>query len=316
MKSKILEILRSADSVVSGESLSAVMGISRESVWNLIQKLQAVGYVFEISSRGYQLLTSPDIPFSWEFPDREKSIHYFPEVPSTMDIAKDMARKGASHFSDVVAGRQTCGRGRLRRTWHSEIGGLYFTLILRPDIPVQWCFRINFAASLVLCRILQMEMRIPAAVKWPNDILVNGRKLSGMLSEMETEADRVSFITVGIGINVNNDPAMVEPAACSLKQLTGKPVSTRALLASYLDALESYLDHVDCDDIIDEWKAMNCTIGKQVRVVSAQEISTGLAVDVDPAGALILKQSDGLLKKILFGDCMMEPERNLSAKVG
>ena len=304
MKSRILKIFRSAKDVVSGETLSAELGISRVSVWKHIQKLQECGYDIDAGAKGYRLRNAPDIPYPWEFPGRGNRIHYFPEVSSTMDIARDMARKGAPHLTVVIAGRQTCGRGRLRRVWHSDDGGLYMTVILRPDIPLQWCFRVNFAASLTLCRMLRRETGVSAAVKWPNDILVNGKKLSGMLSEMEAEAGMVSFITVGIGINVNNDPTFLETAACSLKQLTGAPLSRRALLAAYLNELEDYLRHADSENTINDWKTMNCTIGKQVRVVSMQETSSGCAVDVDPSGALILKLADGSLKKILYGDCM------------
>ena len=120
MKSKILGLFRSTQDIVSGETLSAALGISRVSVWKHIQKLQECGYQIEATPKGYQLLMSPDTPFPWEFPQRQGMIHYFPEVSSTMDIAREMARKGHSHFSVVIAGRHTSGRGRLRRTWYWE----------------------------------------------------------------------------------------------------------------------------------------------------------------------------------------------------
>ncbi len=305
MKSRILSLLKSAEDVVSGEALSASIGISRVSVWKHIQKLHEHGYVIEATPRGYKLLTCPDIPFSWEFPQREGLIHYFSEVPSTMDIAREMARKGAPHFTVVIAGRQTKGRGRLKRVWHSEDGGLYFTLILRPSIPLQWCYRINFAASLVLCRMLCQETGIEAQVKWPNDILAGGRKLSGMISEMEAEAEMVSFINVGVGINVNNDPEHNEPNAASLMKLLDRTVSRKDLLSHYLDELEIYLSMADFEKTIDEWKKFNCTLNKQVRVVSPTETLSGFAKDVDPGGALILELPDKSIKTILYGDCMI-----------
>jgi BirA family transcriptional regulator, biotin operon repressor / biotin---[acetyl-CoA-carboxylase] ligase len=308
MKSKIIDLFRSAKDIVSGEILSTALGISRVSVWKHIQKLQECGYQIEATSRGYQLLMSPDTPFPWEFPQREGLIHYFPEISSTMDIAREMARKGASHFSVVIAGRQTSGRGRLRRTWYSNDGGLYFTLILRPSIPLQWCFLVNFAASLVLCRTIRRLTGLNAAVKWPNDILVNGKKLSGMLSEMEAEAEMVSFITIGIGINVNNDPTQYEPNACSLRQLLGNPVSRKEILAEFLNELQAYLDKADNDPekIMAEWKQLTCTLGRRVSVMTPLETSTGLALDIDSTGALILELPDGSRKKVLFGDCMNE----------
>ena len=306
MKSKILGLFRSTQDIVSGEILSAALGISRVSVWKHIQKLQECGYQIEATPKGYQLLRSPDTPFPWEFPHRQGMIHYFPEVSSTMDIAREMARKGHSHFGVVIAGRQTSGRGRLRRTWYSDDGGLYFTLILRPNIPLQWCFRVNFAASLVLCRTVRRLTGLNAAVKWPNDILVEDKKLSGMLSEMEAEAEMVSFVTVGIGINVNNDPTGYEPNACSLRQLLGKPVSRKEILALFLDELQTYLDEADDnpEKTIAEWKQFTCTLGRRVSVITQLETSTGLALDVDSTGALILELPDGSHKKVLYGDCM------------
>jgi BirA family biotin operon repressor/biotin-[acetyl-CoA-carboxylase] ligase len=306
MKFKILELFRSAHDIVSGETLSTALGISRVSVWKHIQKLQECGYEIAATPKGYQLLKSPDTPFPWEFPKREGLIHYFPEVSSTMDVAREMARKGHPHFSVVIAGRQTSGRGRLRRTWYSGDGGLYFTLILRPDMPLQWCFRVNFAASLALCRTLRSLTGLNAAVKWPNDILVDGKKLSGMLSEMEAEAEMVSFVTVGIGINVNNDPTADEPNACSLCRLLGKPVSRKELLSRFLDELQSYLEAADgnLENTLTEWKEMTCTLGRRVSVITPQETSTGLALDIDSSGALILELADGSHKKVLYGDCM------------
>jgi BirA family biotin operon repressor/biotin-[acetyl-CoA-carboxylase] ligase len=306
MKSKILGLFRSTQDIVSGETLSAALGISRVSVWKHIQKLQECGYQIEATPKGYQLLRSPDTPFPWEFPQRQGMIHYFPEVSSTMDIAREMARKGHSHFSVVIAGRQTSGRGRLRRIWYSDDGGLYFTLILRPNIPLQWCFRVNFAASLALCRTVRRLTGLNAAVKWPNDILIDGKKLSGMLSEMEAEAEMVSFVTVGIGINVNNDPTEYEPNACSLRQLLGKPFSRKEILTLFLDELQTYLNDADDnpEQTIAEWKQFTCTLGRRVSVITQLETSTGLALDVDSTGALILELPDGSHKKVLYGDCM------------
>jgi BirA family biotin operon repressor/biotin-[acetyl-CoA-carboxylase] ligase len=145
--------------------------------------------------------------------------------------------------------------------------------------------------------------QIEAAVKWPNDILVNERKLSGMLSELEAEADRVFFINIGMGINVNNDPTGVEPRATSLKKLMGREISRIRLLSRFLDEFEDRLKSVDFENVILEWKKYAVTLQRQVRIVTQREVSEGLAVDVDENGALIVKLADGSLKKILYGDC-------------
>jgi BirA family biotin operon repressor/biotin-[acetyl-CoA-carboxylase] ligase len=303
MKAKILKELRSRKDIVSGEYLSSTLGISRVSVWKHIHKLQELGYNVLSASNGYQLIGSPDILFPWEFAGRESSIHYFSELSSTMDMAKDLARKNCPDFTVVIAGRQTKGRGRLNRQWLSDDGGLYFTLVLRPDIPLPMSSRVNFLASLTLARVLRDMYQIEAAVKWPNDILVDDRKLSGMLSELEAEADRVFFINIGMGINVNNDPTGVEPGAISLKNMLGREISRVRLLSRFLDEFEERLKNAEFENIISEWKQYTVTLQRQVRIVTQREVTEGLAVDLDENGALIVKLADGSFKKIIYGDC-------------
>ncbi len=187
MKGKILQTLKAKDNqIVSGERLSSELGISRVSVWKHIHGLQELGYHIISNPKGYRLVSSPDIPYPWEFPDMEPEIHYYSSVASTMNTARDMARKGCPHFSVVIAGTQTRGRGRLNRRWHSTKGGLYFTIILRPEIPPILSYKLSFAASLILVRTLRDLFNIEAMAKWPNDILVDDCKLAGILSEMET----------------------------------------------------------------------------------------------------------------------------------
>jgi BirA family biotin operon repressor/biotin-[acetyl-CoA-carboxylase] ligase len=222
-----------------------------------------------------------------------------------MDTAKDLARKNCPDFTVVIAGRQTEGRGRLSRQWLSDDGGLYFTIVLRPDIPVAISAKVNFLASLTLARVLREMYQVEAAVKWPNDILVGDRKLSGMLSELEAEADRVFFINIGMGINVNNDPTAVEPGAISLKKMVGREVSRIMLLSRFLDEFENRLKSVEFENIISEWKQYTVTLQRQVRIVTRREISEGLAVDVDENGALVLELNDGTQKKIVYGDCFL-----------
>ena len=308
MKAQILEILRSRSGVVSGEELSAALGISRASIWKHIHKLQEFGYQILSTSGGYRLVSSPDILFPWEYPGDAANILYFPEVTSTMDIAKDLARKNCPDLTVVIAGRQTKGRGRLKRRWLSDDGGLYFTMVLRPSISVQWSFRVNFLASLTLARVIREMLQIDAKVKWPNDILVDDLKISGMLSELEAEADRVIFISIGIGINVNNDPSEDEPGASSLKKISGREISRKDLLTRFLEAFSDRMKNVGFDDVISEWKKYTVTLGRQVRIVTHLEESEGLAVDVDESGALVLELANGEQKKIIYGDCFFVPD--------
>ncbi len=303
MKSRLLKLLRQNKAPVSSEDLEGKLEIDNASLTEQISELQDAGYEIITSKNGYRLLKDNDLLFPWEFPERESKIHYFREVSSTMDIARDLAQKGCPDFTVVIAELQSKGRGRLQRVWQSEQGGLYFTIVLRPDMAPLKSFRINFAASLVLATVLRERFHVDAKVKWPNDILVDGMKISGMLSEMEAEAGKLSFINLGIGINVNNDPGEYEQRATSIKKCIGKRVSRRNLLSCFLDELEKRTAGRSLDNIISQWKKHSATLGKHVRVVTVQDTLEGLAVDVDENGTLILKQADGTLKPVIYGDC-------------
>jgi BirA family transcriptional regulator, biotin operon repressor / biotin---[acetyl-CoA-carboxylase] ligase len=303
MKAQILKLLRSRGTAVSEEQLSDTLGISVTSVAEHIIKLQELGYQITSTSKGYRLIDSPDIPFPWEFEGHGFNILYYPEVSSTMDTAKTLARNNCPEFTVVIAGRQTRGRGRLKRQWLSDDGGLYFTMVLRPDIPVRLSSRVNFLASLILARVLRELFQIDAAVKWPNDILVDGYKISGMLSELETETDRVLFLNIGMGINVNNDPSVVEAGAASLKKITGREISKNMLLTRFLKGFKTSLKEINLEHVISEWKKYTVTLNRHVKIVTHKEISEGLAVDVEEDGALVLELADGRRKKIVYGDC-------------
>lgn len=310
MKSEILNLLKAEDGVLSGERLSEKLRISRVSIWKHIKKLQECGYEIISTAKGYELTKSPDTPFPWEFPNFKDRIHYFPEVESTMDVARNLARKGADHLSVVIADRQIKGRGRLRRQWFSERGGLYFTTILRPVIAPALSFRISFSASLALIRILRDLYSVDAKVKWPNDILVDEKKLSGMLSEMETEADLVSYINIGMGINVNNDPLVAEPNATSLKFLLNRDVSRIEVLNHFLNEFEKFLSHIESEDIISKWKECSGTLNRGVKIVTTKEQIEGVAKDVDETGALVVELSDGTVKRVIHGDCFYQSNNN------
>jgi BirA family biotin operon repressor/biotin-[acetyl-CoA-carboxylase] ligase len=303
MKAKILNILRAQNGIVSGEAISSLLGISRVSIWKHIHKLLEAGYDIRSTPTGYQLAGSPDALYPWEFQEREKNIHYFDKIPSTMDIARDLARKGCPSFTVVIAGIQTKGRGRLKRNWLSDEGGLYFTMVVRPEIPVVMSSRVNFMASVVLAGTLRDMFGIEAVVKWPNDILVGDRKLSGMLSEMETEGEMVSFINIGIGVNANNDPVFDEPISTSLKRLVGSNVSRKEILDSFLNSFEKAINKGNYDNIMLEWKRNSMTLNRKVKIVTVAGEFYGTAVDIDENGSLLLKQPDGKIKTVLFGDC-------------
>jgi len=305
MKSSILRLLREAEGPLSGSLLCERLGASRVAVWKHIQRLGELGYEIEAGPRGYRLLAGPDRPYPWEFPGREERIVYRDELGSTMDLARELARQGCPAFTAVVAERQTAGRGRLRRPWVSAEGGLYVTVVRRPRIPLHNSPREKFHVALTLVALLRRDFGVEAGVKWPNDILVEGRKLCGLLSEMEAEGEEVAFVNVGLGLNVNNEPPRIRPPAVSLRQILGRELSRKEILARFLEELERESAAAPWEGIVERWKRHTVTLGKNVRVATGKEEIRGIARDIDPFGALIVEEPGGRLRTVLHGDCFL-----------
>ncbi|MCB2146974.1 MAG: biotin--[acetyl-CoA-carboxylase] ligase [Deltaproteobacteria bacterium] len=302
-KQKIFNILNRAEGVISGETLSAELGISRVSVWKHIKGLIESGISIISSPTGYRMTLDPDSLVPWAFGARQDRIHYFQETGSTMDEAMVLARKGCADFTVVVAQRQTCGRGRMQRTWLSADGGLYFTVVVRPDIPMMLAGLVNLAAAIDMANLLRSMYQIDTCLKWPNDILVNSHKICGVLSQMEAEGDQVAHMNIGIGLNVNNAPETEEPIAISLRALLGRPVPRREILVAFLDAFEKRMLAFDPHAVLDEWRLNNVTLGRPVRVITVKDRVEGTAVDVDFHGGLILQLADGARQTVMVGDC-------------
>ncbi len=313
IRNKILELLyREKGGIVSGVTLSKFTGMSRVAVWKHITALKKEGFAIGSGPKGYHLVDSHDLvlPFCFDGPLPGSSdillqdrIFYFPQVETTMDTARDLARKGAPHLSCVVAEHQTRGRGRLNRQWESGRGGLWFTLILAPDIPPPLAYLYNFAASLSLSKALEKLFTIDVRVKWPNDLLWNGKKLVGLLSEIETQADMIRFLLVGIGINVNNDPGSALFDAVSIRQILGHPVSRKKILTAFLTEFVFQTRDMEPATIMKAWKERTATIGSKVRVETHKQILQGLAMDVDDTGTLLLKDANQKMHRIIYGDC-------------
>jgi BirA family transcriptional regulator, biotin operon repressor / biotin---[acetyl-CoA-carboxylase] ligase len=303
----LLKHLRSTAGIVDAAHIAETLGMEIDAITTHIHRLTDLGYPIRTHKNGFELSSPSDFLFPWEFGKREEQVHYYPEIDSTMTVARKMARAGCPPFTVVVAERQTFGRGRLDRTWHSADGGLYFTLVLRPPLRPQDSGRVNFLTSIVLAKALQAHCGIKAGVKWPNDILVENRKIAGMLSEQATEGTRVHYVNIGIGLNVNNDPTSVEPNATSLKKLMGKPVLRAPLLSRFLDDLERDMNAMSWEETLDDWRNLTVTLNRQVQIVTARETVEGTAVDIDNTGALILQLANGTQKKIVYGDCFIRP---------
>jgi BirA family transcriptional regulator, biotin operon repressor / biotin---[acetyl-CoA-carboxylase] ligase len=302
MKREILALLQKTDQALSGQMLSAQLGISRVAVWKHVHQMQNAGVQIDSTAKGYRLISVPDTPWPWLLGERGERVHFFPELPSTMTKAMEMARRGCPAFTVVVAERQEQGRGRLDRRWQSAPGGLYFTIVLRPEIALASIARVHLAAALDMAVTLKNCFGIEAGVKWPNDVLVGERKIAGILSQMEAEPDRIAFINVGIGINVNNPPPK-ETAAVSIQQLIGRPASRILLLCDFLERFERRIHSGLSTEVASEWKRLSMTLGREVCIQTTRETVHGRAVDLDPDGALIVQAPCGELRSVIHGDC-------------
>ena len=304
MKGRILNALRECRGYLSGETLSQQLGISRVSVWKHIRSLKQDGYVIEASPRGYKLVSSPDLLLPCEFPDLEQRIYYFPQIGSTMDAARELAKKGAGEGIIVIAEVQTRGRGRLSREWLSPEGGIYFTIILRPKISPAYAPRVNLMAATAVAATIRKLFGLRAELKWPNDVLIAGKKVCGILAEMDAEMDVVNCVNVGIGINANTSIPQFERTATSLKDMLGREISRKELLSALVVEIERRQPLLMKANLLREWKRLSATLNKEVRVMSLGEEVIGQAIDIDPTGALILKSKDGSLRTVLVGDCI------------
>jgi len=302
-KEKIYTILKEAEGVLSGEKISAMLGVSRVSVWKHVKGMVTSGIPIVSSPQGYHLTPDPNSLLPWEFGVWQDHIHHFREISSTMDEATALARQGCPDFTVAVAERQTLGRGRMNRTWFSGDGGLYFTVVVRPDIPIVSASLVNLAAAVAMATILRTLFDIPASLKWPNDILVDEAKICGILSQMETEGDQISHLRIGVGLNVNNSPEVDEPTAVSMKKLVGDHVPRRQILISFLNNFKKQLVNFDADSLIADWRSNNSTIGRHVTITTLRKTVEGKAVDIESDGGLVLQMADGSCETVIHGDC-------------
>jgi BirA family biotin operon repressor/biotin-[acetyl-CoA-carboxylase] ligase len=239
-----------------------------------------------------------------------KMIFFKREVDSTNEWAKELAKHGLEEGTVVVAETQTSGRGRLSREWFSPRGGLWFSVILRPKIRAAQAARLVFVAGLSVTEVLHEKYGLEIETKWPNDVLVNGKKICGILTEMNTTGEKINFVVVGIGVNANfvvGDflPTQLQGSATSLEDELGHKVLFEELLGTVLEKLETEYDSFmsgEYSSLLDKWKGYAKFLGRRVEVASENEVFNGLALDVDRDGALILKLEDGMIKRVFAGD--------------
>jgi BirA family biotin operon repressor/biotin-[acetyl-CoA-carboxylase] ligase len=286
---------------VSGPDLAERLGVSRAAVWKQVEALRETGFDVESTDEGYVVRGVPDygaaaIEFGLDAPYR---VEYHDSLPSTNDRAREFAGAGESDVV-VVADEQTGGRGRLERAWSSPSGGVWTSLVLRPDRPPAHVPVFTLAAAVAVTRACR-EAGVPAVIKWPNDVLVEGteRKLAGILTEMEGEADRVSWLIVGMGVNANVDADALPPGATSVRAEAGD-VDRRRFLQRVLETFHELWN--DPDRILPAWRDLSVTLGQRVRIETTTAELEGEAVDVTFPGALVVRTDDGE-RTIHAGEC-------------
>jgi len=303
---------------VSGAELAEQLGISRAAIWARIQELRNLGYEIQASPHeGYRLRSVPDVLHADDLlallePGMVigRDIRVFQETTSTNDVVDKLGRDGVKEGVVVFAESQTRGRGRLGRTWVSVHGkGLWFSVLLRPPLPPQAATQMTVASATAMCRALRQISGVRAEIKWPNDILVNDRKLCGILTEMTAELDKINYIVLGIGVNVNfaaaDFPSELRKIATSLAIETGHDIRRSEVATAILRALDADYGRV-CrgrfEAVADEWEANCTTIGRNVEIACGNRVIHGRAESLDPEGALLVRTQHGHLERIIGGD--------------
>lgn len=238
-KAYILERLRKTPGAfVSGTKMGEALGISRVAVWKAVKILESLGYPIEDNDKGYRLPDpeAGDFLYPWEFGEKEPMFRHWPSTDSTMNRAKELADRGVSGDTVITAETQTAGRGRHGKSWSSEKGGLFFTLIKRPQTAIAAYSWMTLAVHVAAAKAISRVCGKQALLRWPNDIYINGKKIAGLLSELQGEGDMLAWITLGLGININNPCTAADSINC--KKLAGHPVSRREALLAILDELE------------------------------------------------------------------------------
>lgn len=311
MKSKILEILEKKGSYVSGEEISKELDISRAAIWKHIKKLRELGYEIESkTNEGYKLIRSPDNQIQYELErllDTKiigKKIIYLEEVDSTNNRAKQIALE-EKDGTVIISKRQTSGRGRRGRSWESPEGGIAISFILKPDVPPEKSPQMTLISSLAVVETLNLNYpKLNAKIKWPNDILISQKKLSGILTELSADMEKINYVVVGVGININSIPKDLPENATSLLVETKEQIPIKQFLKSFFEHYDKLYDEYlngGIAEIIKRWKKNSDTIGKKVKIIGINENYEGVAKDIDENGALILKTDEKEIK-VYSGD--------------
>lgn len=303
MKEEILKLLRETDGYVSGQELCERFGVSRTAVWKAINHLKEAGYEIEAQpNKGYHIKSSPDIVNEPEIRSllttkwAGQEVLYFEKLSSTNTKAQEIAEKGYPQGTLVVAEQQEQGKGRRGREWISEKSdGIYMTLLIKPNINPNNASMLTLVAAIAVARAIKDVTSEPAMIKWPNDIVVNGKKVCGILTEMNAQFDYINHIVIGIGINVNNTdfPEEIKAIAGSLRTESGGKVFKRSyIIASVMQYFEKYYEKYmqteDLSDLVEEYDELLVNKNKEVRVLDPKEEYDGRAMGITRRGELIV----------------------------
>ena len=324
MKYEILQALKeAAPEYVSGEELSRLLGVTRTTVWKCINELRKLDYAIEASSRnGYRLVSKPDRLNGFEVAHRlgtavvGRNVLYFDTLDSTNNHAKMLASGGCEDGTVIIAGNQTAGRGRIGKSWNSqENKGVYMTVVLRPAIPPEKIQLLTLAAAVAVVDAVRSVCGVEAGIKWPNDVVLEGKKICGILTEMNCEMDIVNFAVLGIGINYSQtsadfpeelrDRAVSVLAHLQARGIQGNPPGRIDLARAVLTELDkgyALLTGGDEGRIVEMWKRRSVTIGREVGIRHRDGSFTGTAVDITSDGRLVVSCSDGAVREVVSGE--------------
>jgi BirA family transcriptional regulator, biotin operon repressor / biotin---[acetyl-CoA-carboxylase] ligase len=314
---RILEMLRQQEVHLSGTKMSKTLGISRNAVWKHIKSLRREGYHIEAKpASGYRLIAVPAHPTPWEIQaglgteQIGKKIYALPQAASTNEVAFRLALNGAEEGEVVLAESQTKGKGRMGRQWESPAGlNIYLSIILRPRIVPGKTPLITLMAAVACAEAIDEVTGLTPAIKWPNDLLIARKKLGGILTEADMELDRINFVVVGIGINVNMTRTAFSPSikdtATSLQEALGTEISRIALIQAILRRLEQWYKRLGQgrgEEIRRRWKELALVEGQEIEVTSLGEVVRGTALDIDEDGALLVQTHSNTIKRVVAGD--------------
>lgn len=302
MKAEILTILKDTDGYVSGQELCEHFGVSRTAVWKAMNQLKKEGYEIEsVQNKGYRLVKTPDILSKNELVSIRKTkwvgteICYFDVTDSTNAQAKSLGEGDAPNGTLVVADKQESGRGRRGRSFESPAGtGIFMTLLLKPEIEPQNASMLTLVAALAVAKGMEHMVELPVQIKWPNDIIVHGKKVCGILTEMSAQMDYVNYIVIGIGINVSNEdfPEEIKDVATSIYLESGKRINRAMLIEKIWEEFEAYYELYektqDLSKLVKEYDSYLVNRGQKVRVLDPREPYEGKAMGITDRGELIV----------------------------